>query len=373
MKIIILLSCLEMGGAERQAFYLAKYLKSKGEDVEVVGITSIGKLTEILDKADIPWKFIKFDVKPKFTNFIIESLRFAWQLRKEKADVILSYTLIPNVVGALIWKYIGVKLFVWNQRDEGFDECNRRAMKMAFQNTKYFLSNSVTGADYLIKKSNIPAEKVQIINNSYYAREMAIAKFDFHKEYQLDKYNFVANMVGNLSQVKDHITLIKAWKIITDELNGTDINPLLFICGRFDAMADKVKALISELHLNESVILLGGIDPFTGLYDVSDAFLYSSLTEGSPNVVMEAMMAKLPIVASDIPSIRYILQDTSESYLAIPQDPADFAEKTLKLINNPVERKRLGEANYQKANELFDPETNLDKMYDYILEKYGKK
>jgi glycosyltransferase involved in cell wall biosynthesis len=329
MKVIILLSCLEIGGAEIQAFNLAKYLKSQNIEVEVVGISSTGHLTTMLDAEEIPWKFIKFNVKQGFVSFILELIKFALQLRKEKADVILSYTLIPNVVGALIWKFIGIRLFVWGQRDEGKDECNRRIMNLAFKSTKHFVSNSITGASYLINECGVSQEKIKIINNSYYPRDVSKDSDDWQSVYDLSRYNLVANMVGNLSKVKDHITLLKAWKIVVDKLNSenSEIKPLLLLAGRFDATTENIKSFIVDNEMESCVKLLNGVVDIAGLHAISDIFLYSSFTEGSPNAVIEAMMAKLPIVASDIPAIRYIFPEANYNFLAKPLDEIDLLIK----------------------------------------------
>lgn len=382
MKIVILLSCLEVGGAEIQAFNFARYIKeldSKDNiEVEVVGITSKGKLTNMLDSESISWKFIPFSVKPSFLGFIIESFKFVLEFRKQKGDVLISYTLIPNVLGGLIWKLLGYKMFIWGQRDAGHDICNLRVLNLAVKNTNHFISNSKIGAEYLIKSLGVKKDKVKIVRNSYYPNNENLESNDYQSLYTLKNYNFVANMVGNLSQVKDHITLLEAWKIFLQKVKNSkvDIKPILLIAGRFDATYEKIENYIKENNLTDSVKLLGGINDVLNLHKNSNAFLYSTFSEGSPNVIIEAMMSKLPIIATDIQPIRDIFPEENLKFLTKPKDPEDFADKIFDLAKLSVNLHRLNEIgliNYNYASKMFDAKTNLKQIYDYIKKSINEK
>jgi teichuronic acid biosynthesis glycosyltransferase TuaC len=74
----------------------------------------------------------------------------------------------------------------------------------------------------------------------------------------------------------------------------------------------------------------------------ADCLVLPSLSEGSSNVVLEAMASSLPVVASDIPGMREIVQDGHTGLLAKPQDAVDLAEKLLNIVRDRELRRRMG-------------------------------
>jgi len=76
----------------------------------------------------------------------------------------------------------------------------------------------------------------------------------------------------------------------------------------------------------------------------SDCLVLPSLSEGTSNVVLEAMASGLPVIASGIPGMREIVQDGISGFLIDPQNPRDLAEKVLKLAEDPALCRSMGEA-----------------------------
>jgi glycosyltransferase involved in cell wall biosynthesis len=103
------------------------------------------------------------------------------------------------------------------------------------------------------------------------------------------------------------------------------------------------------------------------LLNSTDIGVLSSVSEGSPNSLLEYMAAGLPVVATDIPGIREIIPDSQIPFLFAPKDSTHFADLLMKLINDSNLRQKLGELNKQYVFDNFNPSNNNEQMRDLIL------
>src|ERR1044072_1716026 len=225
-KIIFVVGNLELGGAERQALILAGHL-SQREEVEVCGFNKSGTVADIDEDHGIRWR-----VEPVNPQRLQSIQRVAWVLRASGPDVLLPYTWLPNVVCGFVWKWVGARLCVWNQRDEGlflprttwgrwgvrrappvFSNSAARAAgfvrpratweRWAVQRTPQFISNSHAGARFLIEKLRVDVSKVNVVQNGIERLTPQIDRDAWRKRLEIDDASFVACMVANLHTNKD--------------------------------------------------------------------------------------------------------------------------------------------------------------------------
>ena len=81
----------------------------------------------------------------------------------------------------------------------------------------------------------------------------------------------------------------------------------------------------------------------------ADVFVSSSLYEGFPNVVLEAMVAGLPVIASKVGGLPEIIKDGENGFLVEPKNPELITEKVLLLLGDEELRKRISRNNRKKA------------------------
>jgi glycosyltransferase involved in cell wall biosynthesis len=114
----------------------------------------------------------------------------------------------------------------------------------------------------------------------------------------------------------------------------------LVICGDGEELKE-CKTLAKKLEINDSVFFPGNVRDINKYYAVSDIFVTTTLFEGFPNAVTEALSAGIPVVAFDAPSIAAFIQDDCNGYVIKDRDHKEMARKIAALINDDVLYKKL--------------------------------
>ncbi len=133
-------------------------------------------------------------------------------------------------------------------------------------------------------------------------------------------------------------------------------------------LKDEMLFHIHELGLTEQVILAGAKNrnEINQLLDTSDIFLLTSVTEGLPNVILEAMSKELPVVATKAGGVVEVIEDGVDGLLAELYDVKQIAQQIQSLIQNTPLQKQLGKAARTKIINQF----NIHKQMDVFQNQY---
>jgi glycosyltransferase involved in cell wall biosynthesis len=352
-RILLIHARLELGGAERQALHLARYLiREHGARVEMWGFESAGDLARLCDEYGVPWRIVPLGWVPSKMEKLLGLARFALVLRRARPDILLPYTVLPNTVCGLVWRWTSARLSVWNQRAV-VEWSPTKLQQWAAARTRFFISNSQHGAEYLTHKFGLNPGTVNVVRNGV---ELGVPQADrasWRERLGLTSAALVACMVATLSEYKDHETLIRAWSQVVDAMRGRGETPVLLLAGRFGQTQLALKALAFDLDLGRNVRFLGHVDDIAGLLGAVDLGVFSSRSEGSPNGVLECMAAGLPVVGTDEPGIREVIGPDGYPCLAPPGDADALSARVLRLIDDPLTRTRLGSLNRARIEAEF--------------------
>jgi glycogen synthase len=132
--------------------------------------------------------------------------------------------------------------------------------------------------------------------------------------------------------------------------------------GTYQVELDRVA---EELGVADLIRYVGSVsyDRLEKSYQDADIFVLTSLSEGMPSVILEAMGCGLPIIASDVGGNNEIVKEGENGFLIQGDDSSTLAQQLALLINNPAERKRMGE---------YSRELSLKYDWSSIMEKYNK-
>jgi glycosyltransferase involved in cell wall biosynthesis len=158
--------------------------------------------------------------------------------------------------------------------------------------------------------------------------------------------------VGRLSREKAHIDLLAAYKLLQD--TNPAIASKLIIVGDGPERA-RLEATVDAQGLKEHVIFAGQVSEVQVFYAAADVVVLPSHSEGSPNVLLEAMAASLPIVATAVGGVTEVVK-TEESALLVPaQDPNALAAAIARVLTDQDLASRLITKSAALIAERFTP------------------
>jgi len=173
-------------------------------------------------------------------------------------------------------------------------------------------------------------------------------------------------MVARFFDQKDHDTLLRA-------LKGID-SPFKMLLVGDGPRLDEVASHVREMGLADRVEILGNRRDVPSLLAGSHAFVLSSLWEGFPISILEAMRAGLPVVASDVGGVRESVIDGETGFLTVPRDEVGLRDAITKVLADPDLRARMGRAGRAHFTSNFGKHQMLEKtlaVYRQLLRDPG--
>ena len=157
----------------------------------------------------------------------------------------------------------------------------------------------------------------------------------------------VVLIVGRLSNEKDHRTLLQAIHLLRSSSQGhVNVDPHLLIVGD-GAGRRQVEADIRSLGLAGSVTIVGQVNSTEAYYRLADVSVLSSLNEGSPNALLEAMAARVPVVATSVGGIPEIVSNGESALLVEPGNSRAMAQCIAEILTDDKLAHRLTGCAYE--------------------------
>ncbi len=203
----------------------------------------------------------------------------------------------------------------------------------------------------LIANEGIPRDRVGIIYNGIDTNKFA-RQFEnptaIRSELGLTDADFVILMVARLDYLKDHATAVRCLHRLLKQVP----NAKLILVGEGPEQ-EKIEAVVHESQLQNHVRFLGLRKDIHRLLSASDVFLLTSISEGIPLTVIEAMATRLPVVATRVGGMAEVIEHESTGFLSDSGDADGLAAHLRQLASEPILRRRLGEAGQDRAQRLF--------------------
>ena len=179
---------------------------------------------------------------------------------------------------------------------------------------------------------------------------------------------FVVGSCGRLFPVKDYPLMIKAAKECTERNKNI----------RFELAGDgpemqHLRDLVARLGLEDRFTFKGHVDDMDNFYRGLDAFINTSLHEGIPMSVLEAMSFGLPVVAPNVGGLPEIIENGIEGFLVDDRDPSLFAKKCRLLCDDEELWQRMSMAARLKVERCFSVNVMAEKYYNLYLSLCGMR
>ncbi len=211
--------------------------------------------------------------------------------------------------------------------------------------------------EYLVKEIDIPPERLSRICNG--------VDVDCFQPQDITKENaqFVIGSVGRLEQVKDHMTLVRAFGILA----GKSDRQLHLVLVGDGSMREQLAGWLCEQGLQSCSSFAGARDDIPDVLKGFDVFVLPSLAEGVSNTILEAMAAGLPVIATEVGDNGALVVQGRTGFLVPAQDPEAMAEKLAEYLQH----RDLVEAHGRAARKRAEEEFSLDGMVGHYREVYS--
>ncbi|MCH6236507.1 glycosyltransferase family 4 protein [Aquiflexum sp. AIY15W] len=337
-------------------------------------------LRESFEQAGIPLVF--FGITKRF-GFGEGIKKLKTLIRKEKPSIvhatnfkseIISRFAVPSfgipLVGSIINDTYGKERYsLVSQREKVKLELYRALNRW----TSHKMDKYISVAECIIQPNckylKIPAEKMVVVQNGRdlkkYLPAIPLEKTKINPDYLEGDILLVSN--SRVVRHKGFEEMFGAFDILSERY------PRLFLVvvgNGFDW--EKYQERAKNMKNGGRIIFLGPRLDMPNILKACDIFWFPSYYEGSPGVVIEAMLCKIPIIGSNIPSILENIEDGENGIICEKGSIASLIEKTEYLIKNPELGKLLAEQAYQLGTEKFDIEKLTAKQEIVYLELIEK-
>ena len=362
MKIAIIVSRFPpkwLTGTEIASYNLAEHLAKRGHEIHVITSRDEG-----LPNFDNEKGFLVHRIawsKIRIIGMFSFWMEIFFKIRTIKPDIVQAQDLSMGIPAWLIRKILKIPYIVWGRGNDVYrpNRFGRMTTKPILQNADAIL---VLTENMRIKLNTIYNTKIYVVPNGI----------------DVEKYNEVTKntdnetgrknilFVGSLYPVKGVHYLIMAMKLVHDKMPDAK----LILVGDGEER-ERLAALSIQLGVQKNVQFVGKVphEKVQTFMQRADIFVLPSLSEGFPNVILEAMASGLPIIASRVGGIPDIITNDINGYLVEVKDINDIANKTILLLHDDALRKKISDNNrhlvkkYAWENVIFE----LERLYQLSI------
>lgn len=364
-RVAIVLAELRPGGMERVVVHLAKGLEARKIPVLVVCLQGAGLLSPEFDGTSVQ--------RVALNSYSGKDLGAAWRLRRVLARFgptvinLHDYASLPYVAAAnALSVRVPVLFTAHGLLYEGFDHLRARNRFFA----KFIAGFSAVSDKVAARHREYLAwsRPVGIIANGVppIAREAALRK-GIREELGCAEGDFLFLAVGNPRPEKGFEDLVDAVELL-QKTNGPQGKFLVAVAGTLNESdyCRMVLRRVEERRVASACKFLGFRQDMDALYSAADAFVLSSRSEGLPMVILESMMAGLPVVATKVGGVPDAVG--AHALLVDPARPADLAQAMRRLMAEPDLARNLAAAGKAHVEKSF----GVGRMVDAYVEWYRR-
>jgi glycosyltransferase involved in cell wall biosynthesis len=360
IKILYVITSLGLGGAEKLLLY---YLKNLDKQKYILYVCCFRERPDdFIEEMSKYAKIINLKVENKFNPVIIF---YTWKLIREiKPDIIHTHLFQPRVYTSIANLFNNRSVLITQKHSIVNPKKHHIFIVLemiSIRMNKKVIAISESVKNSLTKYEFIPQHKIFVLPNciDYQAFHKASNRQFVRKSNEL-----VIGTVGRLEKVKGISYLLLAMKIILTKFPHTRLE----IVGD-GSQAGELVEITKNLGISNSVKFFGKFTDVIPFYNKMDIFILPSILEGFGIVLLEAMAAGIPVVASDVDGIREVVIQGESGILIPPKNPDAIASAIIQLIENPQLVKSLVENGLKRAR-LFDVQDHimkLESLYSNLL------
>jgi len=357
LNILQLIPTLDRSGAEKQMVLLAKGLPRERFRVEVATLTRLGPLAAELEAAGVP-------VTPIAKRHKVDPLalaRLIALLRSKRFDILQTWIFAANTYGRIAAGRAKVPVVV--TAEMAVDLWKGRAQlaidRVLARSTDRVVGNSLAVVDFY-RKAGVPEDRLACIPSGIADEEPpAVDPAAVRAEFGIAPGAPLALFAGRLAPQKGVGDLLSALDVLQNV--RPDVRTLIAGDG---PLRGELEETARSYHLAEFVRFLGHRDDVPRLLAAADLLVLPSAYEGLPNVVLEAMRFRKPVVATAAPGTTEVVADGVTGLLVPLRSPTALAQAIRTLVDDPWLAQRLGKAGRARVEAEFHADAMVARFAD---------
>ena len=361
MNVVITNDAVNIAGGENYALYLAEGLRERNHKVIIAPLKNSALAGEARER-----KFLVYEIPYGLKGREFNAVKVLYNyLRKEKIDIVHSNSNLDRTIAAFAGKFIGAKNFTTVHSCLSISRNVTHRFRNKFLIAR-FTPVGFSTKDILINMDLIPEEKISVVHIGLPPAQFVYSSEGRRKirnEFSIKDEEILIGTVSRLVEFKGHSNLINAFKDVS--LKNQKLKLLIVGTGELET---KLKKQTANLQLEDKIIFTGNRKDISDILSAIDIFAQTSIDNGGetfPVSILEAISVGLPIIASNVGDIKYLVRNEN-GILLQPGNVLQISDSILKLSSN----QSLIEKYKSASRKLFENEYTVGRMVNKIESLY---
>lgn len=349
LRVAFCIDNMNPGGTELNAIRTAPHLLAAGVDLSVFCLSDDGPLLERYAALGV-----RVDPLPLRSLYGRSALAAGREMRRiimgRGIGIVHAHDFYSNIFAGP-WVRSARSRFIASRRwwEGPASRAQRWANRASYLLADRIVANAPRVAALLTNQERVPKRRVVVIPNF-----VDDAAFDqppagwvdrIAHELALPEERVVIGVVANLSAIKDHATLLTAVASLAPEHPSLHV----VLVGNDGGSRADLERLSKELGLATRIHFAGHLPNLPSPHHLFDVSVLTSISEGMPNSLIEAMAAARPVVATAVGAVPDAVVEGETGFLVPPRSPEILGERLAHLIHDVALRRRLGAAGKMRA------------------------
>lgn len=361
INLLYIITKLELGGAQKQLLGLISRLDKRKFNLFLFTAKKGLLFEEAISIEGLqikPSLFLERPLNPLKDIFALFEIYFF--IRKNSIDIVHTHSSKAGIIGRLAARLAGIKVILHTVHGWPFHDYQSPPSRWLFIQLERFCARF--------------SQRIIVVSESDRKKGL-MNRIGSSDKYSLIRYGIdYAQFSGQNGEIKSELKIdrqllvgcISCFKpqkapedfIRTAHLVKEALPQVKFLLVGDGNLRSRIESLIQRLKLEDTVILVGWRRDIPRILSGIDVFMLSSLWEGLPVAVLEAMASGKPVVATDTGGVREVIREQETGFLVPVGEPRMLSSRLINLLRDEALRKEMGE----KARGALGEDFRIEKM-----------
>ena len=348
IKLVVLLQDLEFGGTQRYAIHLLTHLNRSLFDAELWVLKQGPDMVRTAEEAGIKVVHVSRSswVGPQGVA------RLGWRLFQHPPDLLYTLTVVPNIWGRILGSLARVPVVVSGYRSLLPAQLEGWLWPLADR----IICNAEALKGLMVSRFSVDPARIAVVPN-------AVDSHYFHSDSTGRAPEPTVLYVGRLVEDKDPLNALEGFRVASERMPEARME---FVGN--GPLEKEMERRIRQYGLESKVALLPAASDIRPYFNRAWVLTLPSAREASPNVIIEAMAMRLPVVATRVGGIPELVVHGETGLLVEPHDPADLGAALVSMLNDEQKRFSMGVAGRERVLERHTLEQMVRRTERVLLE-----